>query len=169
MRRSFIEQARCLRPSRDASYIRADRTQEHILDHNLKFLNDDRQRPLRAYLWLGAFNVDTIAERLLALRTKSGTTEVIASLGKPKKIESNEWTCACVTKFADEVRSMDIHGGDSMQALQLAMVTLDAQLKHEAQRRGGTLLHFDEPFNSILEDSGMQPRPASTSPAPDAT
>ena len=75
-----------------------------------------------------------------------------------------EWACACITRFAEDVRSREIHGGDSMQALQLAMVTLDAELKHGAERRGGTLLHFDAPFNSILENSGMQPR-ASTAHA----
>ena len=56
-----------------------------------------------------------------------------------------------------------------MQALQLAMVTLDVELMHGAKRRGGTLFRFDEPFNSILEDSGMQPKPASASSKPDAT
>jgi Domain of unknown function (DUF6968) len=116
-----------------------------------------------------AFNVDTVAERTLELRTDHGTIEVFASLGRPQEVGSDEWTCACVTKFADEVRSIEIHGGDSMQALQLAMVTLDVELKHGAKRRDGTLFRFDEPFNSILEDSGMQPRPAGTSPKSDAT
>jgi hypothetical protein len=116
-----------------------------------------------------AFNVDTVAERRLELRTGNSTIEVVAALGRPKEVARDEWTCACIAKFADEVRSIEIHGGDSMQALQLAMVTLDAELKHEAKRRGGTLLHFDEPFNSILEDSGMQPRPAGARSKPDAT
>jgi hypothetical protein len=116
-----------------------------------------------------ASNVDTFVERRLELRTETGTVAVVASLGKPKEVADDEWTCACVTRFAEEVRSIDIHGGDSMQALQLAMVTLDGQLKHEAKRRGGTLFHFDEPFNSIFEDSGLQPRAAGTHPAPDAT
>ncbi len=112
--------------------------------------------------------MDAIAERRLELRIESGTIEVVASLGKPKEVGSDEWTCACVTTFAGEVRTIEIHGGDSMQALQLAMVTLDVELKHEAKRRGGRLMHFDEPFNSILEDSGMQPR-SSISRKPDGT
>jgi hypothetical protein len=116
-----------------------------------------------------ALNVDTVAERTLELRTADGIVEVFASLSKPKEVGSEEWTCACVTRFAGEVRSIEIHGGDSMQALQLAIVTLDVQLMHEAKRRGGTLFRFDEPFESILEDSGMQPRPSSAIEKPGAT
>jgi hypothetical protein len=113
--------------------------------------------------------VDTVAERTLELRTSDGTIEVFASLGKPKQVGGDEWTCSCTTRFADEVRSIEIHGGDSMQALQLAMVTLDVELKYRAERRGGTLFRFDEPFCSILEDSGMQPRSVSTGPQAGAT
>jgi hypothetical protein len=81
--------------------------------------------------------MDTVAERQLELRTENGSITVVASLGWPKQVADEEWICACVTTFADEVQSMDIHGGDSMQALQLAMVTLDVQLKTEATSRGG--------------------------------
>ena len=102
--------------------------------------------------------METVVERQLELRTAGGTIEVVASLGIPKEVASDEWTCACITRFGDDVRSIEIHGGDSMQALQLAMVTLDVELMHGAKRRGGTLFRFDEPFSSILEDSGMQPK-----------
>lgn len=112
--------------------------------------------------------MDTIAERQLELRTEGGTISVVASLGMPRKVASDEWTCACITRFANDVRSIEVHGGDSMQALQLAMVTLDGELNHGAERRGGTLLHFDEPFNSILENSGMQRRTSTAHAKPDA-
>jgi len=113
--------------------------------------------------------VDTVAERRLELRSENGTIEVIARLGGPKEVRTDEWTCECVTKFATEERSIEIHGGDSMQALQLAMATLDVELQHGAKLRGGTLYYFDEPFVSILEDSGMQRRNGSAHPSPGAT
>lgn len=113
--------------------------------------------------------MDTVAERRLELRTEQGAIEVVARLGSPKEVGSDEWTCACITRFANEERSIEIHGGDSMQALQLAMATLDVELQHGAKRRGGTLYYFDEPFTSILEDSGMQRRNGSASPSPGAT
>ena len=113
--------------------------------------------------------MDTVAERRLELRSDKGTIEVVARLGSPKEVGSDEWTCACITTFANEERSIDIHGGDSMQALQLAMATLDGELHLGAKRRGGTLYYFDEPFVSILEDSGMQRRSGSAQSSPDAT
>jgi hypothetical protein len=115
------------------------------------------------------FNVDVVAERRLELRTEKGTIEVVARLGSPKEVGKDEWTCACITRFANEERAMDIHGGDSMQALQLAMATLDVELQHGAKLRSGTLYYFDEPFISILEDSGMQRRSDNSRPSPDAT
>jgi hypothetical protein len=112
--------------------------------------------------------MEIVAERHLELRTESGAIPVVGSLGVPRKVGTDEWACACTTRFANEVRSVEIHGGDSMQALQLAMVTLDAELKHGADRRGGALVHFDEPFTSILENSGMRPRTHSGQAKPDA-
>jgi len=56
-----------------------------------------------------------------------------------------------------------------MQALQLAMATLDVELEQGAKRRGGTLLYFDKPFISILENSGMQPLQTTAHAKPDAT
>ena len=113
--------------------------------------------------------MDTVAERRLELRSESGTIEVVARLGSPREFGSDEWVCACITKFANEERSIEIHGGDSMQALQLAMATLDIELQHGAKQRGGTLYYFDEPFVSILEDSGMQRRNGSAHSSPGAT
>jgi hypothetical protein len=98
-----------------------------------------------------------------------GTIEVVARLGTPKEVGPDEWICACITTFADEERSIEIHGGDSMQALQLAMATLDVELQHGAKRRGGTLYYFDQPFITILEDSGMQRRSGCAAPTTDAT
>ena len=113
--------------------------------------------------------MDTIAERRLELRTGSGTVEVVALLGRPKQVAAEEWTCACITRFGSEERSRDIHGGDSMQALQLAMAALDIELQVGADRRGGTLIYFDDPFISILENSGMRHREPSAHRQSDAT
>jgi hypothetical protein len=62
---------------------------------------------------------------------------------------------------------MAIYGGDSMQALQLSIATLDMELRLGAKRRDGVLYHLDETFNSILDDSGLQVKSAAGS-APSA-
>lgn len=102
-------------------------------------------------------DVDAIAERRLVLRTKDSVIEVVVSLGRPKQVGPDEWTCEYEVRFGEASTRRAIHGGDSLQALQLSMVSLDVELELAAQSRSGKLYHLDEPFNSILENSGMQP------------
>ncbi len=113
--------------------------------------------------------MDAIADRRLELRTKSGSIEVVVSLARPQQVAPNEWKCEYEVRFGDVGVIRAIHGGDSLQALQLSMVSIDVELERGAQRRGGKLFHLDEPFNSILENSGMQPRKSADSPSRDAT
>ena len=113
--------------------------------------------------------MDAIAERRLELRTESGTIEVVVSLGRPQQVGPDEWKCEYTVAFGDAVKSMATHGGDSLQALQLSMVTLDVELEYGAKQRGGRLFHLGEPFNSVLENSGMQPRRVRAEPDQGAT
>jgi hypothetical protein len=101
--------------------------------------------------------VKTIAERRLELRMEGGSVEVVVKLGCPEPDGSGvAWKCPYEIWFGDSCRAMAMHGADSMQALQLSIATLDVELETGAQRRGGVLFHVDEPFNSMLEDSGLQ-------------
>ncbi len=78
------------------------------------------------------------------------------------------WKCPYEVWFGDSCREMAIYGSDSMQALQLSIATLDMELRLGANRRGGVLYHLDEPFNSILEGSGLQVKtPADPAPLTD--
>jgi hypothetical protein len=104
-----------------------------------------------------ALSVDVIAERRLELRSSRQTVEVVVKLGRPEPDETyGSWKCQYEVSFGDAITSMAIHGGDALQALQLSMATLDVELKHGAKQRGGILWHLDEPFNSVLENSGLQ-------------
>jgi len=53
---------------------------------------------------------------------------------------------------------MAMHGVDSIQALQLTIATLDVELEVGAKQYAGALYHYDEPFTSTLENSGLQVR-----------
>ncbi len=53
---------------------------------------------------------------------------------------------------------MAMHGVDSMQALQLTMATLDVELEFGAKKHDGVLYIYDEPFTSMLENSGLEVR-----------
>ena len=113
--------------------------------------------------------LDAIAERRLELRTGDNSTEVVVKLGRPVPDDAlDAWKCPYEVWFGDSCREMAIYGSDSMQALQLSIATLDMELRLGANRRGGVLYHLDEPFNSILEGSGLQVKtPADPAPLTD--
>jgi hypothetical protein len=101
--------------------------------------------------------MDVIAERRLVLTVADGSIEVVAKLGRPMQDESlGSWKCRYEAWFGDSCAAFDIHGGDSLQALQLSMASLDEELKRGAAKRGGQLLFLEEPFGSILDEGGME-------------
>ena len=101
--------------------------------------------------------MDVIAERQLDLRVDGKSTTVTVKIGRPVPGDSGvDWVCPYEIHFADGCRSMAMHGADSMQALQLTISVLDAELERGAKVRSGALYHFDEPFVSMLENSGLE-------------
>jgi hypothetical protein len=102
--------------------------------------------------------VDVIAERSLELRTENQSIAVIVKLGRPEPA-AEDWRCPYEILFGDTTRAMAMHGADAMQALQLSIATLDMELEYGAEKRGGMLYHLDEPFTSVLENSGLQVKP----------
>jgi hypothetical protein len=107
---------------------------------------------------LGYNDMDVIAERHLELRTEDRSIAVVVKLGRPEST-GEDWCCPYEIWFGDTSRSMAMHGADAMQALQLSIATLDVELEYGAEKRGGRLYHFDEPFTSMLENSGLQVKP----------
>jgi hypothetical protein len=105
--------------------------------------------------------MDVIAERQLQLRMDNGSIDVTVKIGRPELDSSGEnWMCPYEIWFGDNCKSMAMHGVDSIQALQLTIATLDVELEYGARKRAGTLYHYDEPFTSILENSGLEVRKA---------
>ena len=82
---------------------------------------------------------------------------VTVKIGRPVPGPSGvDWVCPYEVHFGDRCKSMAMHGVDSVQALQLTIATLDVELEYGAKKRGGTLYHYDEPFVSVLEGSGLE-------------
>ena len=101
----------------------------------------------------------------MELRVDGGTVKVVVKLARPVPDATyNSWKCEYEVRFGEVATSMEIHGGDALQALQLSMATLDGELKRGAKKRGGVLYHLDEPFTSVLESSGLQICPREPSP-----
>jgi hypothetical protein len=104
-------------------------------------------------------NMAVIAERQLVLRKDDGDIDVTVKIGRPELDASGEnWKCPYEIWFGDSCKAMAMHGLDSIQALQLTIATLDVELEVGAKKYAGTLYHYDEPFTSTLENSGLQVR-----------
>jgi hypothetical protein len=100
--------------------------------------------------------MDVIAQRNLVLTIAGDSIEVVAKLGRPVQDSVlGSWKYPYEVWFGDSCAAFEIHGGDSLQALQLSMATLDMELKRGAKQRGGELRFLDEPFGSILDEGGM--------------
>jgi uncharacterized protein DUF6968 len=85
--------------------------------------------------------------------------DVTVKIGRPELDASGEnWKCPYEIWFGDICKTMAMHGVDSIQALQLTIATLDVELEVSAKKYAGTLYHYDEPFTSMLENSGLQVR-----------
>lgn len=96
-------------------------------------------------------DMDTIAERSLVIDCGDRKLEASVRLGCPVLDASGEnWMCPYEVKVENESKSFRIHGIDSMQALVLAMKTLDVEIEVIAKKLGGTPQWLGEPFNSIL-------------------
>lgn len=105
--------------------------------------------------------MDVIAERQLELRVDGRSINAIVKIGRPTPgTLEDDWVCPYEILFGNDCKSMAMHGADSVQALQLTISTLDTELQYGARKRGGTLYHFDEPFISMLESSGLEVRKA---------
>lgn len=103
--------------------------------------------------------MDIIAERQLVLRKGELHIEVTVKIGRPELDSSGEnWKCPYEVCFGGSCKSMAMHGVDSMQALQLTMATLDVELEFGAKKHDGVLYIYDEPFTSMLENSGLEVR-----------
>jgi hypothetical protein len=93
---------------------------------------------------------------MLELRTESGSTQIAVKVGRPVPDPRGDWTCEYEIWFGETPRHMAVHGIDSMQALQLAIATLDVELEYGAKRLKGKLYHLDGPFISMLDGGNLK-------------
>ncbi len=94
--------------------------------------------------------MDIIAERNLIIDRDDAKLGVSIRLGRPVPDESGEnWMCPYEVRVQDECKSFRMHGIDSMQALVLAMKTLDVEIEAMAKKLGGKPRWLGEPFSSV--------------------
>ena len=100
--------------------------------------------------------MDVVAERTFEIDRDGERQDVLVKVGRPVIDEAGEsWICTYEIVLGDECRADTSHGIDSMQALQLAISTLDVELKAKAESLGGKLYFLGEPISSVLEGGGF--------------
>ena len=83
--------------------------------------------------------MDTIAERVLELRTESGSFRVSVLVGRPEPDPDGDWVCPYEIRLGESIHKIAMHGADSMQALQLTLATLDVELRYAANLPKGPI------------------------------
>ena len=95
---------------------------------------------------------EVIVERSLDFIGSDGTsTRCSVRVGVPVPVEDGDWVCPYQLRAGDRVRSMGMHGIDSMQALVLTMKTLDVEITHMAKKFDASVRFLDGSHNSVLD------------------
>jgi hypothetical protein len=106
------------------------------------------------------YRMNCIAERRLALRVGDDSREVLVQIGAPEIDGSGaDWKCPYLVSCGEHSHAWRMHGIDAIQALLLALSTIDVELEVLAKKCGGKLFYLDAPFTTILENGGVVKAP----------
>jgi hypothetical protein len=81
--------------------------------------------------------------KLIWLQHSGAEVRIVARVGVPYPLDDRTWACAAELQGVDS-RYLDIFGGSSMQALNLAIGVVAARLGHLLER-GERLVDADDP------------------------
>ena len=96
--------------------------------------------------------MDKVASRSFSIRIEDVEVEAAISIEIPKPYRSEgDWSCTYVLEIDGRAYEHRCIGIDSLQALQLAISTSDAELRAKLREMKGELLLFGEPAASLLE------------------
>jgi hypothetical protein len=83
-----------------------------------------------------------IAERILTLRKAEGDAAVPVRIFAPVE-QQGSWACKTVIGWPDEASEIDAYGKDAMQALELALRMIGAQLYASEYHASGELMWLE--------------------------
>jgi hypothetical protein len=81
---------------------------------------------------------ELVAERHLTLRTEDGERTIIIRVFAPERSDG-DWACRYGIDWPHEPRSFQAHGVDAMQALQLALNMIAAEIYCSPYHQSGAL------------------------------
>lgn len=91
---------------------------------------------------------EVIAERELQLKANGHGSTVCVRIGRPYA-SGDDWQCPYEIEAQGSKRTMAIYGVDSVQALMLTFVAVNAELEVIARQAKGRLFWLGEPFTSL--------------------
>lgn len=94
---------------------------------------------------------EVIAERKLNLvSSDAATVPCPVRVGKPVQVDDDTWVCPYQVEAGDRIRTLGMHGIDSMQALVLTMKTLDVEIEFVAKILGASVQYLEGSHNSVF-------------------
>lgn len=95
---------------------------------------------------------ELIAERKLDLvRGDAADIPCFVRVGKPVQIDDETWVCPYQIQAGQRIRTLGMHGIDSMQALVLTMKTLDVEIAYVAKMSGASVEYIEGSHRSIAD------------------
>lgn len=96
---------------------------------------------------------EPIAEREFVICDADGNeSRAVARIGRPHPDQSEEdWVCPYEIVVAGKRKAFRIYGVDSIQALVLALKTVDVELEVRAKQLGGVLMWLGSPHQSVFD------------------
>lgn len=93
---------------------------------------------------------ELIAERRLDfVRGNAADIPCFVRVGKPVQVDDDTWVCPYQIEAGERIKTLGMHGIDSMQALVLTMKTLDVEIAHVAKIFGASVQYLEGSHNSI--------------------
>jgi hypothetical protein len=82
-----------------------------------------------------------VAKRSLKVRNADGETEVPIRIFAPEELAERSWGCRYEIDWPNRRKAMTAHGVDSVQALELALRMIGAELYTSSYHKAGELVH----------------------------
>jgi hypothetical protein len=94
---------------------------------------------------------EVVAERKLSLVSNdAATVPCLVRVGKPVQVDDDTWICPYRIEAGDRIRTLGMHGIDSMQALVLTMKTLDVEIEFVAKLLDASVQYLEGSHDSVF-------------------
>ena len=94
---------------------------------------------------------EVVAERKLNLVSNdAATVPCLVRVGKPVQVDDDTWICPYQIEAGERIRTLGMHGIDSMQALVLTMETLDVEIAFVAKILDASVQYLEGSHNSVF-------------------